>query len=232
MKLTLAFATLGWNTSTLISAFSPVESRLGATRQSSSPTSDVVSLSAEGFGSTTIKDRPTKSKEANTHKNIDMEHMSTEEVKKRLVDLIPKMTGKDEEYRAVEAYVNLLEDKYSPVQTIDFLNLAMSGDWQLLFSTNLTGAPNRKLRLRELVQNIKADEVDGFQGSLTNTAKWDLAEDGETFDANGNFVVKCSYKINQGSRMIVDLNDHELRPARGSKIPEDVPGLVGELKWS
>lgn len=101
-----------------------------------------------------------------------------------------------------------------------------------LFSTNLTGAPNRKLRLRELVQNIKADEADGFQGSLTNTAKWDLAEDGETFDANGNFVVKCSYKINQGSRMIVDLNDHELRPARGSKIPEDVPGLVGELKWS
>lgn len=98
-----------------------------------------------------------------------------------------------------------------------------------LFSTNLTGAPNRKLRLRELVQRIEAD---GFQGSLTNTAQWDLAEDGETFDANGNFVVKCSYKINQGSRMIVDLNDHELRPARGSKIPEDVPGLVGELRRS
>jgi hypothetical protein len=42
------------------------------------------------------------------------------------------MTGKDEEYRAVEAYVNLLEDKYTPVQTIDFLNLAMAGDWQLV----------------------------------------------------------------------------------------------------
>lgn len=89
----------------------------------------------------------------------------------------------------------------------------------------MTGAPNRKLRLRELVQRIEAD---GFNGSLTNIAQWDLAEDGEVFDANGSFSVKCSYKINQGARMIVDLNDHELRPARGSKIPEDVPGLVGE----
>jgi hypothetical protein len=54
-----------------------------------------------------------------------------------------------------------------------------------------------------------------------------VAEDGETFDAKGSFSIKCSYKINQGARMIVDLNDHELRPAKGSKIPEDVPGLVG-----
>ena len=133
MKFTLALATLGWNTSMLITAFSSVESRLGAPRQSSSPTSDVVSLSAEGFGSTT-KDRPTKSKGANIHENSHVEHMSTEEIKQRLIDLIPRMTGKDEEYRAVEAYVNLLEEKYAPVQTIDFLNLAMAGDWQLVSS--------------------------------------------------------------------------------------------------
>jgi hypothetical protein len=97
---------------------------------------------------------------------------------------------------------------------------------QQLFSTNLTGAANRKLRLRELVQIIEAS---GFNGSLTNTAQWDFAENGEVFDAYGSFSVKCSYKINQGARMIVDLNDHELRPARGSKIPDDVPGVVGEL---
>lgn len=29
--------------------------------------------------------------------------------------------------------------------------------------------------------------------------------------------------------MVIDLNDHELRPAKGSKIPQDVPGLVGEF---
>lgn len=137
------------------------------------------------------------------------------------------MTGDDEEYRLVESYVNLLEEKYSPVQTLDFLNLAMAGEWQLLFSTNLMGRPNRKLRLRELVQKI---ESDGFNGSLTNTAQWDLAEDEEgVFDANGGFNVKCSYTINQGARMVVDLDEHEIRPAKGSKIPSDVQGLVGLL---
>jgi len=182
-------------------------------------------LFAEGFGSAATKQR-TKRELSAALELSSIECLSVADAKKQLIDLIPRMTGKDEEYRAVEAYINLLEDKYSPVQTIDFLNLAMAGDWQLLFSTNLIGSSSRKLRLRELVQRI---EPAGFSGSLTNVAQWDLAEDGETFDAKGSFSVKCSYKINQGSRMIVDLNDHELRPAKGSKIPQDVPGLVGLL---
>lgn len=179
------------------------------------------SLAAEGFGSSpAVKERPTK--------EISIEDMSPEDAKSALIELIPRMTGSDEEYRAVESYVNLLEDKYSPVQTIDFLNLAMAGEWQLLFSTNLMGRPNRKLRLTELVQKIEAD---GFNGSLTNSAQWDYAEDDETeiFDSHGNFAVKCSYTINQGSRMVVELNDHEIRPTTGTKIPKDVPGLVGLL---
>lgn len=247
MKSALALAILGWNTILPSSAFAPINnSRVGAAHSDRRSANAPSLLFAEGFGNTSVKDRPNKNKSTASESSI--ENLSAEEAKKRLIDLIPRMTGKDEEYRTVEAYVNLLEDKYSPVQTIDFLNLAMSGEWQLvsiccelcvdslcvhvlihfygqLFSTNLTGAPSRKLRLRELVQRIEAD---GFNGSLTNIAQWDLAEDGEVFDANGSFSVKCSYKINQGARMIVDLNDHELRPARGSKIPEDVPGLVGE----
>ena len=91
-----------------------------------------------------------------------LEALSADEAKHALIELLPRMTGKDEEYRAVESYVNLLEDKYSPVQTLGFLNLAMAGEWQLLFSTNLAGRPNRNLRLRELVQKV---ETDGFKGS-------------------------------------------------------------------
>lgn len=153
--------------------------------------------------------------------------LTVEEAKKALVDLISRMTGKDEEYRAVESYVNMLEANYSPVQTIDFLNLAISGEWQLLFSTNLTGKPNRKLRLRELVQKIEAN---GFGGQLINSAQWDYADNDEgIFDSTGNFQIKCFYKINQGARMVIDLDVHELRPANGSGIPKDVPAMVALL---
>mmetsp|Transcript_17396 Transcript_17396/g.35633 ORF Transcript_17396/g.35633 Transcript_17396/m.35633 type:complete len:282 (-) Transcript_17396:161-1006(-) len=191
----------------------------------------VTSLSAEGFGRTSVKEKPKNDSTKSEPHSVPSDAantcgMSAADAKKALIDLIPRMTGKDEEYRAVESYVNLLEEQYVPVQTIDFLNLAMAGEWQLLFSTNLTGRPTRKLRLRELIQKV---ESVGFNGSLTNMAQWDLAEDEEVFDCTGIFNVKCSYQINQGARMIVDLNDHEIRPAKGSKIPSDVPGLVGLL---
>lgn len=71
-------------------------------------------------------------------------------------------------------------------------------------------------------------EPNKLDGVVTNTAIWDLAQDG-IFDATGIFEAKCSYSINQGARMIMKLEDHLLKPARGSKIPRDVPALVGLL---
>jgi hypothetical protein len=65
---------------------------------------------------------------------------------------------------------------------------------------------------------------------VTNTALWDLAENDEgVFDATGTFAVKCSYVINQGARMSMQLDGHVLKPSRGSKIPTNVQALVGLL---
>lgn len=195
-------------------------------RLSSARTLVALSVVAEGLAPAAVKEtRNEKKTKATGVKSIDT--VSAEEAKRLLIDLVPRMTGKEEEYRAVESYVDLLEETYAPVQTLGFLNLAMAGEWQLLFSTNLTGRPNRNLRLRELVQKI---ETEGLKGSIRNLAQWEYAEDEETFDAYGLFSINCSYSINQGSRMIVDLNDHEIRPAKGSAIPKDVPRLVGLLR--
>ena len=62
----------------------------------------------------------------------DLSALSILEVKDRLLHLLPRMKGGNEEFKLVETYVNVLEDKYSPPQTLDFLNLAMGGDWQLV----------------------------------------------------------------------------------------------------
>lgn len=217
----IALLLLAWNGNDAVDAFAP------SSRQPHRPASaSISSLAAEGFAPAAVRERPTEEK-SKMDESEDIGTLSADEAKRALIELVPRMTGSDDDYRAVESYVNLLENKYSPVQTLDFLNLAMAGEWQLLFSTNLMGMPSRRLRLRELLQKIEAD---GFGGRLINTAMWDYADEEEgTFDANGNFAVKCSYVINQGARMVVDLEDHEIRPATGSKIPGDVPGLVGLL---
>ncbi|KAL7537320.1 hypothetical protein ACHAXR_007729 [Thalassiosira sp. AJA248-18] len=220
----VALALLALNRSGIADAFAP------SSRQphlSLAPPTTVLAAE-EGVGSAAVTERPPTEENIGESSIVD-ESLSADEVKSALIELIPRMTGKEEEYRAVESYVNLLEKKYSPVQTIDFFNLANAGEWQLLFSTNLMGRPNRKLRLREQVQKIEAD---GFGGSLINSAQWDYAEgeDSSSFDSNGKFSIKCSYSINQGSRMVVDVNDHEIRMGKGSKIPKDVQGLVALLQ--
>ena len=158
---------------------------------------------------------------------LELETMDTVQIKQKLLELLPRMTGTEEEFKIVESYVNTLEERYVPVQTLEFLNFAMTGDWQLLFSTNLSGGLRRNFRLRELFQRIEAK---GLKGTITNEATWDLAEHTSSiFDATGTFSVQCTYKINQGARMITDLQEHILQPSRGSKIPQDIPSLVGLL---
>jgi hypothetical protein len=95
------------------------------------------------------------------------EALSSGQVKERLLDLLPRMRGEAEEFRQVESYVNLLEADYEPALTLDFFNLAMGGEWQLLFSTNLSGTV-QKIRLRELIQRIDPKQLDG---TITNIVR-------------------------------------------------------------
>lgn len=193
-----------------------------AIQPSSIPTSSTALFSqtqvaSKGFG--TVQEAPPK-------KPLDDRPVNV--IKDELLDLLPRMMGNEEEFRTVEKLVNGLEAKHTPPQTLGFLNMAVAGEWQLLFSTNLASGGNpAQFRLRELIQRI---EPNNLKGTITNEAVWDLAEDQDgVFDATGTFSVVCSYSINQGARMVVDLDDHILKPARGSKIPKDVEALVGRL---
>lgn len=149
------------------------------------------------------------------------------EVKEELLDLLPRMTGTEEEFSKVESYVNALEDKFIAPQTLDFLNLAMAGEWQFLFTTNQLGRPSPVLRLTELVQKV---DVNGLKGDVITQASWSLLGDSGSFDVYGNFAAKLPYDINQGARMTLGQeDDHNLSIAlgKGSGVPSDTEGLVG-----
>jgi hypothetical protein len=158
-------------------------------------------------------------------RKADPMDMSADQVKALLLELLPKMKGTTEEFGLVEKYVNALEAKYIPPQTLDFLNLAMAGEWQFLFTTNQLGRPSPSLRLTELVQRV---EVKGLNGQVVNQAAWNLSDDGYTFDTHGLFASKISYNINQGARMTLN-HDHDLtiNLGKGSKIPNDPQSLLG-----
>lgn len=186
-----------------------------------------VASSASGQGFAPAKQTVQKVK---TPEELKLEAMALTpiQLKANLLDVIPKMMGTPDEFRLVESYVNALEDKFVPPQTLGFLNMAMVGDWQFLFTTNQIGRPSPHLRLTELVQRI---ECENFDGKLTNEATWDLSEDGTAFESRGKFTSSITYNINQGARMTIN-EDHDLTVnlAKGSKLPSDTQELVGLIR--
>jgi hypothetical protein len=202
----------------VVDSFAPSQSAYSSSSSSSSSRGSFLSGATEssagrGFGNS-VAEKPQKPV-----------LMSVQQVKDQLLELLPRMTGTEDEFRAVEKYVNILEDKYAPPQTLDFLNLAMGGEWQLLFSTTLKGGPRPNFRLKELVQTLLPN---GLDGTVTNMAQWDLDDDDDgVFDCSGTFSAVCEYEINQGARMIMELKDHKIELLPGSAVPKDVQGLVG-----
>ena len=158
-------------------------------------------------------------KEQDAEKERTLDDMRPDEIKKLLLDLLPRMTGTREEYTLVENYVNAIESKYVQPQTIGFLNMAISGEWQFLFTTNQLGNPSPSLRLSELVQTVSAND---HGGKVINSATWDMLDQGSTFDVGGTFTATLDYSINQGARMTLD-EDLKLQVnlRKGSKIPSD-----------
>ena len=141
-----------------------------------------VSTAGKGFAPTTGGSKPTSPKEqpitissptedegeVDQLKAMTMK-MDVPELKTRLIELIPRMKGSRDEFRQVEAYVNALEDKFTPPQTLGFLNLAMAGDWQFLFTTNQLGMPSPKLRLTSLVQRVEPQQHDGLIKNIVSS---------------------------------------------------------------
>lgn len=97
-----------------------------------------VSWSAHGFIPPEVIQRPTNALAAAgegfgvVESPVDVSRLTMIQVKTKLLDLLPKMMGTPDDFKLVETYVNALEEKYAPPQTLDFLNLAMGGDWQLV----------------------------------------------------------------------------------------------------
>jgi len=160
---------------------------------------------------------------------VDVNSLDTSEIKCRLLDLLPRMTGSSAEFSEVETLINTLEDRHRPVLTLDFLNLAMAGEWQLLFSTSLSSRPRQNFRITEMFQRVESVFMNSLQGTVANEVSWELAENENSFDASGSFTVVCDYEINRGARLELKLQDSILNLAKGSSLPNDFENLIGLL---
>lgn len=78
-----------------------------------------------------------------------------------------------------------------------------------------------------MFQRVESASMNSPKGTVSNEVSWQLAENGVSFDALGSFTVVCSYEINRGARLELNLKDSILKLGKGSSLPEDIESLIG-----
>lgn len=156
--------------------------------------------------------------------------LSTAECKRELIGLLSKTIEIEEEFLdyRVEYLTKYLEYKYIPIQTIPFLNFALSGNWDMLYSNALVTRADKTLDYT-ISQEIIADEGEGSAtGILNNIVKWEL----KSTDCSylGDLVVNCKYLFNTKGDLDVSLQEHLLMP--NGNAPQDVEELIMSIQRS
>ncbi|CAM9999334.1 unnamed protein product, partial [Discosporangium mesarthrocarpum] len=147
---------------------------------------------------------------------------SSEEAKRELLHLLPRLTDPGKQKYRVEYLVQMLEAGYTPIHTFEFFNFGVQGDWHLAYSNARMGMPDPRLVVRELYQRVEPLEK---TGTLTNFVGWELLEEER---CQGMLEVSCNYELDPRGWMNVTLVDHRVR--LGSKMPQDPKGLVQLLQ--
>eukprot|EP00611_Tribonema_gayanum_P024198 TRINITY_DN5281_c0_g2_i1.p1 TRINITY_DN5281_c0_g2~~TRINITY_DN5281_c0_g2_i1.p1 ORF type:complete len:278 (-),score=54.85 TRINITY_DN5281_c0_g2_i1:932-1765(-) len=128
--------------------------------------------------------------------------------------------------------VKSLEKQFSsePIHTVDFFNLAISGEWDVVHSTLYPKrAPaavvsSEDLTVHSLRQTITpSDGGNPRKGEITTAVEWELPEQGIT----GTFEVVAQYLTGDNSSMKLTTTGHRLKP---SSMPRDPQGLVELLQ--
>lgn len=121
--------------------------------------------------------------------------LSVQECKVTLVELISRLEGETEQLKQIEALISTLEERHTPILTLDFFNMAMGGMWKFIFSSEIYLRPfPRFFRLGDVAQTI---QLQGSRGNVTNTFCWEITQD-NSCKCSGTFSVECSCQINEG----------------------------------
>jgi hypothetical protein len=123
------------------------------------------------------------------------ESLSLLECKVKLLELISRRKGENEDMKQIEALISTLEKRHTPILTLEFYNMAVGGMWKFIFSSEIYLRPfPRFLRLGEADQTI---QLEGSRGNVTNTFCWELTQD-TSCKCSGTFSIVCSCQINEG----------------------------------
>ncbi|EKX33765.1 hypothetical protein GUITHDRAFT_120030 [Guillardia theta CCMP2712] len=151
----------------------------------------------------------------------------------RLLTHIREGTSDEESRTMIRKCIAELEQQQIFPFDVNFFNFAVSGDWQLLYSTSRLLSPDTNLKVRDI-----RSRIDGGARELVHQARWEYREDvtgqAEELRTRGLFEVKCSYNMSEApsvpTRMIISVEELRLTPEPLNRPPKNPEALVGALQ--
>jgi hypothetical protein len=117
--------------------------------------------------------------------------------------------------------------------TAEFCAFALSGDWEMLFSSSPSRSPAR-ICIRRMIQSF-----DVLQKTIKNTCHWMLSSDGIGQDVDAVIEVSGTYSFKNGGPLFeVQVVSHEIRLLEGKHgrtngvLPDDLQAVVMDLQRS
>ena len=159
--------------------------------------------------------------------------------RKEILEILrTKVDSLDIHFR-LEYLVKVLERTHTPIQTIPFLNHAIAGKWNKVYTNVISprAVSSLKCDVQQIVQynSSKLDE-----GWLTEQLSWCLvptdngkgSPGGSSSQCDtaieGLFEVRCSYSVNSRGQLSVCVEEHCLRP--NGRLPDNVEAFVLDLQ--
>jgi hypothetical protein len=136
----------------------------------------------------------------------------------------------------IDYLVKVLKHTYVPSFTVEFMNLAMSGDWSHQYSNAVLRRRDASLNYRIvqkiIPENSKIDEEGDSDGRLeetnnravgkiVNEVRWDVLDNQDKLNM-GELSVKANYSINSRGALALSLNDHVMSVEKLTLEPTDL----------
>lgn len=156
--------------------------------------------------------------------------LSASAVKEELVGILEVLINDDEQVTRVrDCILNLESFKATPI-TPEFTEMALSGEWSLMFSSMRTRIVKNTVRIRKIFQRFDIDKK-----QLVNQVEWTFPDKTGIGEVQAVLNVICSYSFVGPGRLNIKLEQHKMSIVERSdgqpnELPDDLQAVIDEMR--
>lgn len=152
------------------------------------------------------------------------------DAKMELLQLVDFPSKTFDVHSRIDYLAKVLQSSFIPFQTIPFLNLAISGDWNKSYSSIRCPRPSPDFYFH-ITQSIIPHSLQAKGGLLIDTVQWKYIDNSlPEVNYSGQFEIRSNFSYSRKGELQILLDEHLLRPE--TSVPENVEEFIYEIQRS